>query len=119
LAANTALAVEGVLTYEDRRAEARESDAIERCEKKHPRVPDECPKGDMECQAKVDDFNKCVKREVKELPAESDAIDRCEEKHPGVPDQCPKGDKDCEKKVNEFNKCVKRERKKLSSEEDD
>jgi hypothetical protein len=74
------------------RNESRESEARERCEKKHPGVPDECPKGDMECEARVDDFNKCVDREVKKLPEEGEAIERCEKKYPGVPDECPKGD---------------------------
>jgi hypothetical protein len=109
----------GVVTYDERMAQKRESEATERCKKKHPGVPDECPKWDMECEARVEDFDKCVKRVVKELPVEDEAIERCEKTHPGVPDECPKGARDCEKKVDEFNKCVNREVKKLSSEEDE
>jgi hypothetical protein len=96
-----------------------EREARERCEKKHPGMPHNCRLGDLECEARVDDFNKCVDREVKKLPEDPEAIDRCEKKHPGVPDECPKGDKDCEKKVDEFSSCVEREHKKLLAGEDD
>ena len=42
-----------------------DSEAIKHCEKMHHDVPDECRKGDQECEEKVDDFNKCVDNLVK------------------------------------------------------